>query len=79
MAQSHLAPTTVAAPGAFFAEMILATVLGASHTDSSGFLFADATGKRHGLITSPIVFWVAQATAVWRWIPGSVAPPHPSP
>src|SRR5712671_2381457 len=45
--QPDLAGAAVAAAGTFFAEVILATILGAGDADSRGFLFADATGKRH--------------------------------
>src|SRR6266704_133768 len=45
--QPDFAGTAVAAAGAFFAEMILATVLGARDTDLRGFFFADATRKCH--------------------------------
>jgi hypothetical protein len=50
--QSYFAPTAVAASRALLAEVIIATVLGASDADSRGFLFTDATGKWHGLLLS---------------------------
>jgi hypothetical protein len=37
----------VAAAQAFFAEMVVARILGAAHTDAHRFLSADATWKRH--------------------------------
>jgi hypothetical protein len=43
--QSYFAAAAVAASRALLAEVIIATVLGASDADSRGFLFADGTGK----------------------------------
>jgi hypothetical protein len=54
--QSYLAPTAVAASRALLAEVIIATVLGASDADSRGFLFADATDKWHGFYCFPDFF-----------------------
>ena len=47
--QSYFAPTAVAASRALLAEVIIATVLGANHAYVAGFLFANATGKGHGV------------------------------
>jgi hypothetical protein len=54
--QSYFAATAVAASRALLAEVIIATVFGASDADSRGFLFTDATGKWHGFYYFPDFF-----------------------
>jgi hypothetical protein len=45
--QRDFASAAIAAAAAFFAQVILATVLGAGHADTGGFLFADRAVERH--------------------------------